>query len=310
MKFNLEGKQLELDISLSKSGVTFQEGDGDSLELVFSGLRKKTIEEVYQIGFRNNRLYVKEKGRSRHSPVIDAVFSTALSSDLILMMPRDVLLSGKISSLKGDIKAGRLDFRGELKTVTGRIEVDEIESDGLSVQNIGGNTRFGAVNGYLKGKTVAGRFTVEKGKFKDLTVRGVSGDIRISGEFDLEDDGEISSLSGAIQLDIREFLGDSSLILSTLSGQVSVTGEYPEDAVHIKRRMPFFKDHGLKSVFSPMRDMCSSFFSKSKDEVEVEVESAEADESHVKMILEMLSQGKISAEEAERLIKALEKKSS
>jgi DUF4097 and DUF4098 domain-containing protein YvlB len=308
MKFTLENKQLELDVSLSKSGVTFRESDDTALELVFSGLRKKTVEEVYQISFRGNRLYIKEKGRSRHSPMIDAVFNSPLASDLILMIPSGTLLTGKVASLKGDIKAERLNFRGELKTVTGRIEIEEMKSDGLNVQNIGGNIRFGRFNGYLRGKTVAGRFLVEQGKFSELVIKGVSGDIQIAGEFDLEDEGEISSLSGGIQLDINAYRGNALLLLNTLSGQVTVSGDYPEDTVLIKKRMPFIKNQPFKSVFSPMKEMFSSFFKNSGEEVEVEVDSPGTDENHVKMILEMLSQGKISAEEAEKLIRALEKR--
>ena len=44
---------------------------------------------------------------------------------------------------------------------------------------------------------------------REINVRGVSGDIRLAGDFDSEDDGEISTLSGGIQLSITDYKRES-----------------------------------------------------------------------------------------------------
>ncbi len=58
MKFSITNQQLELELSLSKSGIEIVTSDDDSVEIEFSGLRKKTVDEVFKVSFRNNRLFV------------------------------------------------------------------------------------------------------------------------------------------------------------------------------------------------------------------------------------------------------------
>lgn len=310
MKYSIENQQLRLDLSLSKSSIEIIETADESVELEFSGLRKKTVDEVFTVNFRNNRLIIKEKS-VRNSPMFDTIFNSGWTSDVKLKIPSQTALSGTISTMKGDVTAAKLDFCGRMKTMAGRITVKELTSDGAEIQNIGGNIRIDKFEGFLKAKSVAGKITIEDGVFKDLSVRGVAGDVRLIGHFDLENDGEVNTLSGDIHLNIMSFKGDAMILVSTLSGNPDVVGEFPVDAVQIKRRMPFIKNHPFKSFFPSMKNSWASFFSMSKDdEVEVEVEAETvSDDENVKMILQMLSEGKISAEEAEKLIKALGKES-
>jgi hypothetical protein len=165
------------------------------------------------------------------------------------------------------------------------------------------------LHGFLRGKTVAGALTVENGFFKEISIKSVSGDIRLTGDFHLELDGEISTVSGNVHLDARSFQGENSLVLSTLSGHTTVVGDYPEGGIVVKPRLPFIKNHPFKTFVPSMKEMFSSFFStagnKNEVEVEAEAEPRQGESEQAKMVLEMLSQGKISAEEAEKLIKAL-----
>ena len=72
------------------------------------------------------------------------------------------------------------------------------------------------------------------------------------------------------------------------------------------------KNHPFKTVFPSVKEFCSSFFTAAaEDEVEVQTDSAaeSSDDGNIKRILQMLSEGKLSAEEAEKLIRALGKKS-
>ncbi|MBU2511017.1 DUF4097 family beta strand repeat protein [bacterium] len=309
MKFTIQDKQLRLDLSLSKSSIEIIETAEETAEIEFTGLRKKTVDEVFNISFRNNRLYIKERS-PRNSPMFDTLFNSGWSSDLKLKIPAQTLLSGTISSLKGDITADRLNFCGKIKTVMGTIGIKSLISDGADIQNVGGNIGIDRFEGVLKTKSMAGKIVVEEGVFKDLSIRGVTGDVRLAGHFELENEGEVNTLSGDIHLNIMSFKGEAMILVSTMSGNPDVIGDFPEDAVQIKRRMPFLKNHPFKSFFPSMKNTCASFFSMSKDddEVEVHAETVPDDDDNVKMILEMLSQGKISAEEAEKLIKALGKK--
>ena len=307
MEYTIEDKKLELDISLSKSSVIIQEHDKQTLELEFSGLRKKTAEELFSFGFRNNRLYVKETS-GKHYPMLDAFLHTNLASDVIVKIPADVMVSGKIASINGDIKAAKMEYRGDLKTVSGKIVVEEISTDGLNVQNISGNVFINRLKGFLKGRVVAGDLTVEGGEFNEISLNSVSGDVRLSGDFDLEEDGEISTVSGDVHLNIHQCRGDKVLTITTLSGNSSLVGDYPDGAIVIKPRMPFLKNHPFKSFIPSFKDMFSSFFTtgtKGESEVEVEAESNVEENENTKMILEMLSAGKITVEEAEKLIRAL-----
>lgn len=308
MKYSLEQKRLELDLSLSKSSVEIQESGDDCVELDFLGLRKRTVEELFSIGFRQNRLYLKEKN-VRHSPVIEAIFSSAQACDIIIKVPKQSELSGRISTIKGDLKGGSINYQGELKTVTGKIVMEGITSERLDVQNIGGSILIGKFDGFLKGKTVTGSMTIENGLFKEIGIKTVSGDIRLGGTFELELDSEISTVSGNVDLDIRGFKSDRTLILSTLSGQTTVLGDYPAGGIEIKPRFPYIKNHPFKTVVPSLKEMFASFFStmgkRSDVEVETEGEPHAKESEHTKIVLDMLSQGKITAAEAEKLIKAL-----
>ncbi len=307
MKYTIKNQKLELDVSLSKSSVIIQESDDKSVEVEFSGLRKKTAEEMFTFGFRNDRLFIKENS-AKHYPMLDAFLNSNLASDVIIKIPAETPVFGKIASINGDIKSGKMEFRGELKTLSGKIVVDDITTDGLNVQNISGSVFISRLIGFLKGRVVAGDLTVESGLFKEISLNSVSGDIRLNGEFQLEENGEISTVSGDIHLDIQQCLAEKILTLSTLSGSTSLVGDYPEGAIVIKPRMPFLKNHPFKSFVPSVKDMFSSLFSSTgsnASDVEVETETVSEENENTKMILEMLSQGKISVEEAEKLIKAL-----
>lgn len=315
MKFTIEDQKLELDISLSKSSLLIQESEGDEVELECTGLRRKTAEEIFSIAFRNNRLLIKEKNPN-HSPVFASLFNATAEGEVVVKIPRQTLISGKAKTVKGTIKTGKINFTGELRSVMGKVSVKEIITDGLEIQNIGGGIFVGKLDGFFNGKTVAGEITVEGGRFLEVKVSSISGDVRLSGDFELEADSDISTVSGSVYLDVKKYKEGKELLISTLSGNTSIVGQYPEDWITIKPKMPFFKNHPFKNFGPSMKDMCSSFFafshksdndssSEAETEVEVEVESQPDSKESTKMILQMLSEGKISVEEAERLIKAL-----
>lgn len=311
-KYSIDQQKLALDLSLTRSSIVVEDSEDEYVSLEFLGLRKRTAEEIFSISFCNNRLHVKEK-ENTHPPAFLSLLNASAEGDMVLRVPPGTAVSGKIATVKGDIKADQLKFHGEIRTLTGKISVREIISDGLEINTVGGSVFLGSLQGFLSGKSVTGRFTIDRGIFKEINLNTVSGDVRLKGNFELASDGAISTMSGDIHLDITSFSAGKQLTLSTLSGSSSTMGEYPEGAVVIKPRMPFIKNHPFRQFVPSMKEMFSSYFSHSQkhgDEVEVEAESlseaqTQQDKESRKMILQMLSEGKISVEEAERLIKAL-----
>ncbi len=305
MNFTIENNRIELKLSMTKACIEIIETERDDVVLEFSKLRKKTISEIFNISYRNSRLFIRENLRSR-SHIVDSIFSYNLNTDLILKVPIGTDISGTISTVSGDIKAKTLNFCGELKTISGAIDINSIDSDRLELQDISGNVKIGEFNGFMKGKVLSGTFCIQKGTIKELSLKSVTGDVSITSNFELENDSDISTVSGNIDVNILGFKGDRNIYLSTLSGATSVKGDYPEENVHVKRRITFLKNHPFKSVVPSMKDFFSSVFSMTdNDDVEVETKPKESTKKNTTMILQMLSEGKISAEEAEKLLNAL-----
>lgn len=305
MKFTIDHQQMELALSLFNASLEIKETEDEVAELEFEGLRRKTAEAFFKVSFYKNRLVIKEKSE-RNSPILESILSGDLSKKLILKIPIGTNLSGSVSTLRGDMVLGDLKFSGSLKTITGNLSIKKMVSDDLQLQNISGKTNFACFKGSLKAKTMTGPFHIEDGMFSEIGVKGVSGDIYLAGGFELDGENEISSLSGNINVAVHRFKGEGVLILSSMGGNPVVHGSYPEESIEIRKRMPFIKSHPLKSFFPGIKDYFSSIYSSSHQDDEVEVEvTSEKEDDNIKLILQMLSEGKITAEEAEKLIKAL-----
>ena len=86
MNFSLSNNHLELDFSLTKANLEIVESDRDDVELVFSELRKQTVEEVFDIEFDNDFLVIKEKTWRKPAFSMDFM-NDGINTDLTLQIP-------------------------------------------------------------------------------------------------------------------------------------------------------------------------------------------------------------------------------
>ncbi|MBU3916881.1 hypothetical protein KKA14_15220, partial [bacterium] len=100
---------------------------------------------------------------------------------------------------------------------------------------------------------------------------------------------------------------DKKLNLSTLNGSTKIDGDYPQEMIQMKRRMPFLKEFPFGNVMPAIKDMISGFTSmRQGPEVEVHTRAgSENEDKNIEKVLEMLAEGKITAEEAEKLIRTI-----
>ncbi len=305
MIFSLGRHGLGLAMTLINASVEIVETEGEEAELIFSDLRKKTVGEVFDVSFLNDKLIVKEKIR-RKLPISTALFDESLNTDLTLKIPEKTSLSGTLSTVSGNIKVPTLCFDGKIKTINGNMNLGDVKSNNLHLHSVNGNVKVANMDGSLWIKTISGRSVVENGFIKELSLNSVSGDMQITAGFEPKDDCSISTVSGDISLKVLSYAGNRNMYLSTLSGKTVIDGAYPQEKIQIKKRMPFLKNFPFKSIKPMMKDIMSSFSSmKDNFGVEVHTSTDDGNSKNVEMILNMLSEGKITAEDAEKLIAAL-----
>ncbi len=217
------------------------------------------------------------------------------------------MLKGSVTTLSGHIKIGSFDFTGRIKSLSSSIDLGKINSNRLDINSVSGSISVSYLNGPLKCGTISGGILVEAGNLSDLSIKTASGDISLNSSFVLDEDGEIRTVSGDIQLNILAYDTDQKLYLSTLNGSTKIEGDYPEEKVQMKRRMPFLREFPFGGVMPAIKDMISGFTSmRHGPDVEVHTQSGSGnDDKNIEKVLEMLAEGKITSEEAEKLIRTI-----
>ncbi|NQU66196.1 MAG: DUF4097 family beta strand repeat protein [SAR324 cluster bacterium] len=306
MNFVLNDQTLELEISLIKGGLKIVEMERADVELSFSELCKNKADELFNITFQDDLLFIKERAWNKAS-MSPTFFANDTNNDLVLKIPIGTQLEGSIVTVSGNIRAATLFGSIKIRTISGQMEFGHIESKRLKLQNIGGDLKIDTMIGAINAKVISGKCLVKNGRLNHFVFSSVSGDITVDADFDLDRDSSIHTVSGDTTLNIRSFSGDYSIDIATLTGATVVEGDYPKEKVEIKKRMPFLKNHPFKTVMPAMKNFVSSF-AKMADRDDTEINgtaAAEHIDQHIQQILQMLSDGKINAEEAEKLISAL-----
>jgi DUF4097 and DUF4098 domain-containing protein YvlB len=306
MRFTIDGRRLDVDIRLTRTKLDIEEHDRPDIELSFSELRRNTAEELFSVTCRDNLLTIQEKVWQRPA-VATAFFNAELQAHLILKVPSGTRLFGRITTVSGDLCAPVLRLEGKIKTISGRMTFGSVEAQWLRLQNIGGSLEIETMNGGLSARIITGRCRIAQGRITALSLNGVSSDVAIKADYELKKDADIHTVSGDIHLEIGSYQGERRLVLSSLSGRVTVEGGYPKDRVEIRKRMPFLKQHPFREVMPAVKNVVSSLAAMAR-EGNVEVRTGKEDEEteqNVRLILQMLSEGKITATEAEKLIAAL-----
>ena len=306
MNFTLASNKINSKMTLVKGSVTITVGNSAEVELEFPELRKKTADEIFDIKFWDDTLTVKEKfGRKSH--MMPPLFDEKLNTNLVLKLPANTEASGYITAVGGNIDMGAIHYDGKLKTLNGDMNLGDMRSDDLNINTVSGDTRIGTINGSLVGNAISGAFLVEAGELSYLSLKSVSGDIYVKSGFNLEQDSYIQTVSGDINMNIPHYKTEKELSLSTLSGNTKLEGTYPEDKIRKKRSMPFMKGSPFKEFMPMMKEFMHSM--KGGRGVEVHTKWHSSNKSkNVETILNMLAEGKITADEAERLINAIKGK--
>jgi len=306
MNFIPNGEILDLEISLIRGRLEIVTADREDIVLTFPELRRHTAEELFRISYEDGLLLVKEHPWKK-SAMPAAFLKNGVNHDLVLNLPAGLKLKGNISTVSGDIKAERLSGSLRLKTISGRMTFGHIESSRMKLQNIGGNLTIERMDGSISARIVSGKCLIQSGRITHFDFSSVSGDIAVIGDFDLERDSSVQTVSGDTLLTVNSSSGSGNIQISTLSGETVVKGEFPQERLEIKKRMPFLKNRPFKTFMPAVKHFVSSFTGMGVDEgVEIRASAkTEGNEQHIEQVLQMLSEGRITAEEAERLINAL-----
>ncbi len=307
MNFKLSDQTLELEISLIRGGLEIIESERDDIELSFAELRKNTADELFNISFQDDLLLIKEHTWKK-TGMPSAFLKNGTNHDLVLNVPIGTRFQGSIGTVSGDILATSLNGSLQIKTISGQMTFGRIKSKRLKLQNIGGNLKIDNMIGAINARVISGKCLIADGRITRFNFNSVSGDITVNADFDLDRDSKVQTVSGDTEVNIRSYSGTGQIFISTLSGETVVKGDYPAEKVETKKRMPFLKDNPFKSFMPAMKNFVSSFTRMADDDDDIEVQAtteSEGSSEHVQQILQMLSDGKITAEEAEKLINAL-----
>ena len=296
MKYTLNEKKVQFEIGVTSSDLTIEASEVGEFEVIVEGLRKNTSEEIFEIDYSNGILKIKEKKGGMK--IMSGFFSGDNSSaDIKIKLPIGVTTEGKVGTVSGDIDIDGIAYNGKIGTVSGDIKLHSVDGD----ITIG---------------TVSGDIDIEKGKLKGVSFGTVSGDIQIESEFDISNEGQIKTVSGDINLNAIEYLTDKKIHIKTVSGDISKKGKITdENIISTNKRYKHSKDKNFdfefnflgekiqKIVNSTVKNAMKSFASIEKADISVNTDKEKGES--VEKILTMVEDGKISADEAAKLIKAL-----
>ncbi|MBI2520921.1 MAG: DUF4097 family beta strand repeat protein [Bdellovibrio sp.] len=285
MNFAMTTRLLKIDLKLKSGDLTIFSEDRQDLEIEFPDLRKGTIENDFEVNFENDHLVLKEKENNLFG------LNRRNSSDVILRIPEDVKLEGSIKSYSGDLQADTFHFCGDISVYAGDLS-------------------FETFIGELELKSYSGDVTIDDGEFSALHINSYSGDVKIKAAFKLNEDAEIKSMSGDVAIDFTSYRSDKTITINSLSGDINTSGAIPENKIMIK--------HNLKNLGQDINAKIMRGLSKIQniagkksdlDEVKIEINPHKNDRSEnnldIDRILSMVESGRVTVDEAERLIKAL-----
>ncbi|MFA7123235.1 MAG: DUF4097 family beta strand repeat-containing protein [Candidatus Delongbacteria bacterium] len=305
MNYEISRKNIKVNISLLTGDIELKGTSRTDISVDFDELRKGTAEEIFDIKFENNELVITQKNKKLSQ------FINMESFPVSVEVPEDCVLEAVMDSLKGDISvSGIKSLKGKASSKKGDISVSEIKEIDADISIISGDISVSGSNGSLSTSAISGDTSVSGGNFTALKIRSVSGDVSVSCELDLKEDLSINSVTGDVSVNIVKFSGDAGINISSVSGDVDISGDKPADekikisqvkGEFAKFNKAFFQDSlkpMIKNLKEHLKDVTSHGFKS-------EVHSAKQDNQNISQILNMVSEGKITADEAEKLISAL-----
>lgn len=305
---------LKVEINTLNADVEIIDTDGEELSVDFGDLRKNSAEEVFDIKFSEDKLEIRQKVKKL------SAFSDTGDFCARVSVPRRCGVEGLSVTVSGEIRvSGIAKLNAVFKTKSGDISFTDSGEGSCEAGTISGDIAINGFKGCVKTSTISGDTVITGAVFEKLTSKSVSGDISASGEFKLKENCVVSSVSGDIDLDIKSLNSDKEFILKTVSGDVNINGERPaEEKIRIsqvKGDFSKFENFGAdisktfgSAFMNIAKNIKSHLRNVSEDpdaSVKEEIRDTKKEQQSVQTILNMVSEGKISVDEAEKLIKAL-----
>jgi len=308
MKYDLNSNEMSLQITLLNSDLEISGSERTDLEIEFSDLRKNAADEIFDISFESNILKISQKSKRLSH------FSSGEDYPVKIYVPKTAVVEAAIDDLSGDIVISGIEsLKGNVKTKSGDIIIKEVNAFDGDISSISGDIDLSSVKGSLFLSAVSGDINVSGSDFTKTVIKSVSGDLKIDGSFNLTEDAVIGTVSGDISINFISFSGENKMILKSISGDVDLTGNKPADDKIIVSQLK-----GDFANFNPMgkdffRGSFGSVFKNLKDHIKnvsdinstSEIKETKEKDHNVQSILDMVAHGKITVDEAEKLIKAI-----
>ncbi|MBN2790478.1 MAG: DUF4097 family beta strand repeat protein [Candidatus Delongbacteria bacterium] len=305
MNYSIDSDKFALKLNLVDGDIEIHGEERNDIELELGDLRKNTAEEIFDIKFENNELTIIQKDSKKLLKTFNVK-----DVDVVIKVPSGVKLSGEVKNVSGDISIH--DIAGlvsGISTRNGDVQVVNVGDIDINVNIVNGDLKASNFIGAVKANNVNGDVSIAEGVYRQLGINNVNGDISISGEFDLEEDAKIKIVSGDISINSTKFTSGHKIYINSVTGDNNITGDFPEDAIVQQGGLKELKNlQFLKDSIQPMIKQFKEHFKfMPHEKVKEEVNPRKNNEENIQMILKMLSEGKINAEDAEKLISALNK---
>lgn len=315
MKYEIQSGPINVDVNLINADLKIIAEERSDIEVDCPGLRKNSMEEVYDISFENGILSVAQKSKKLSQFVSSGDMSVNIS------VPASVEIEGGISSISGEVKiSGLCNLKSRIKTKSGDIVISDAAEINSYIESLSGDVDLKTFSGIITASTISGDIKASDAKLTDVSLKSISGDISLSSEFDLKNSGSINTVSGDISINFIKCSRESGFNIKTVSGEITLDGDKPDEEKikisSVKGDLSGFKigkeifsgafgssfGNVMKNLKSHIKNVSSD---KSDSNVTEEVGGAKKDGLSVQTILNMVSDGKITVDEAEKLIKAL-----
>src|SRR3989339_1379401 len=276
----LSGDVLKLDVVLHNNDLQIMTENREDVAIETPSLRRNSAEEAFRIEIINEVLIIKEQDVRRPSGL---GFNSG--GEIILRVPAKAKIEGAIVTYNGDIEIEEISFNGLIKTHNGDISIEELNSKKLEISVASGDT------------------SIPNGHFQEVSIKALSGDIEIgNAHFDLICNSNVSTISGDIQVEIVEYIGNNTLLLQSVSGDIEINGNYPKDKVLSQTVSGDVTNNDFSVNFE---GIVGDVAKKIKRKVKEAISGNTDDRGDVIRVLDMLDAGKIDADKAEQLIKAM-----
>lgn len=305
MNYSVKDNNFNLDLSIVNGDISIHGEERNDIEIELGDLRKNTADEIFDIKHEEGSLAIIQKDSKKLLKTFNVK-----DVDVTVKVPLTLILSGNIKNVSGDFEIKSFaGLHSGLSTRNGDIDINGINNVDIKVNIINGDLKMVSVSGAVKINNVNGDISLSASTYNKVDINNVNGDISISGRFDLKEDAKIKIVSGDVNLNCEEFINGHKIFVNSVTGDNNIKGNFPEDAVVQQgglkelKNLRFLKD-SLKPVITQLKE---HFKFMPEDKVKEEVNPKKNNEENIKMILNMLSEGKISPEDAEKLIAALKK---